>query len=129
MNMTRILAFKNKPPTHVEFMPQDYASVHQSKPVKPRKHIRQRLWDSLQAIPSVAYFCGDHSGLRNTYFDPGPFLEIRSMIDFMIVVLYHEVILKSQEGEIERTGKRLWHQTYGQGVRLQRGPRQLLNGF
>ncbi|XP_056684926.1 uncharacterized protein [Spinacia oleracea] len=41
MNMTRILAFKNKPPTHVEFMPQDYASVHQSKPVKPRKHIRQ----------------------------------------------------------------------------------------
>ncbi|XP_056687493.1 uncharacterized protein [Spinacia oleracea] len=32
------------------------------------KNLGKRLWDSLQVIPSVAYFCGDHSGLRNTYF-------------------------------------------------------------
>lgn len=44
MNRTRILAFKNKPPAPVEFMPQEYASVQQSKPVKPRRHIPQVIY-------------------------------------------------------------------------------------
>lgn len=41
MNRTRILAFKNKPPTIIEPIPQEISSNHQSKPVKPRRHIPQ----------------------------------------------------------------------------------------
>ncbi|XP_057546386.1 cell division cycle 20.2, cofactor of APC complex-like [Amaranthus tricolor] len=40
-NRTRILEFKNKPHIPVEFMPQEYASVQPSKPIKPRRHIPQ----------------------------------------------------------------------------------------
>ncbi|KAM7279816.1 hypothetical protein ACFE04_006950 [Oxalis oulophora] len=38
MNRTRILAFKNKPPTPVEVIPQP-SSVYQAKPAKSRRHI------------------------------------------------------------------------------------------
>lgn len=41
MNRTRILAFKNKPPTPVEAIPNDYSAIQQSKPTKPRRHIPQ----------------------------------------------------------------------------------------
>lgn len=41
MNRTRILAFKNKPPTPVEAIPTDYSAAHQVKAVKPRRHIPQ----------------------------------------------------------------------------------------
>ncbi|XP_056684919.1 YTH domain-containing protein ECT2-like isoform X1 [Spinacia oleracea] len=67
MNMTRILAFKNKPPTHVEFMPQDYASVHQSKPVKPRKHIRQARVMSLHQ-PRLMSSLGAAQGYINRMY-------------------------------------------------------------
>ncbi|CAO2821472.1 unnamed protein product [Amaranthus hypochondriacus] len=40
-NRTRILEFKNKPHSPVEFMPQEYAPVQPSKPIKPRRHIPQ----------------------------------------------------------------------------------------
>ena len=45
MNRTRILAFKNKPPTPVEPIPSDLfdAPVHQSKTVKARRYIPQVL--------------------------------------------------------------------------------------
>ncbi|KAL2921513.1 Cell division cycle 20.1 cofactor of APC complex [Bienertia sinuspersici] len=49
MNRPRILAFKNKPPAPVEFMPPEYASVQQSKPVKPRRHIPQTSERTLDA--------------------------------------------------------------------------------
>ncbi|KAJ0013613.1 hypothetical protein Pint_21478 [Pistacia integerrima] len=43
MNRTRILAFKNKPPTPVELIPQEHSttSVQQTKLAKPRRHIPQ----------------------------------------------------------------------------------------
>lgn len=42
MNRTRILAFKNKPPTQVEAIPNDFSvAAHQAKPAKPRRHIPQ----------------------------------------------------------------------------------------
>lgn len=43
MNRTRILAFKNKPPTIVDPIPKEFfsSSVNQSKPAKPRRHIPQ----------------------------------------------------------------------------------------
>lgn len=42
MNRTRILAFKNKPPTPVEAIPNDFsAAAYQVKPAKPRRHIPQ----------------------------------------------------------------------------------------
>ncbi|KAK9697598.1 hypothetical protein RND81_08G047600 [Saponaria officinalis] len=46
MNRTRILAFKNQPPAPVQLMP---ASVLQSKPVKPRRHIPQTSERTLDA--------------------------------------------------------------------------------
>ena len=42
MNRSRILAFKNKPPTPVKLIPDEfYSSVHQSKPSKPLRRIPQ----------------------------------------------------------------------------------------
>lgn len=42
MNRTRILAFKNKPPTPVEAIPNELSSAaHQVKSAKPRRHIPQ----------------------------------------------------------------------------------------
>ncbi|CAM8924920.1 unnamed protein product [Rhodiola kirilowii] len=49
MNRTRILAFKNKPPTPVELIPQDFSSVNQSKPAKARRHIPQSSERTLDA--------------------------------------------------------------------------------
>ncbi|CAL5352335.1 unnamed protein product [Camellia sinensis] len=36
-----ILAFKNKPPTPVEAIPNEFSAIHQSKPTKPRRYIPQ----------------------------------------------------------------------------------------
>ena len=41
MNRSRILAFKNKPPTPVEAIPNEIASVQQNKTAKPRRYIPQ----------------------------------------------------------------------------------------
>ncbi|KAL6541440.1 hypothetical protein OROGR_010926 [Orobanche gracilis] len=50
MNRTRILAFKNKPPTQVEAIPNDFPSVaYQVKPAKPRRHIPQTSERTLDA--------------------------------------------------------------------------------
>ncbi|KAK9697490.1 hypothetical protein RND81_08G040900 [Saponaria officinalis] len=49
MNRTRILAFKNPPPAPVQLMPQHYAYVHHSKPVKPPRHIPQTSERTLDA--------------------------------------------------------------------------------
>ncbi|PWA47598.1 cell division control 20-1 [Artemisia annua] len=51
MNRTRILAFKNKPPTPVEAIPSDLfaAPVHQSKTVKARRYIPQTSERTLDA--------------------------------------------------------------------------------
>ncbi|XP_051119832.1 cell division cycle 20.2, cofactor of APC complex-like [Andrographis paniculata] len=51
MNRTRILAFKNKPPTVVEAIPNEFLSsaAHQAKPVKPRRHIPQTSERTLDA--------------------------------------------------------------------------------
>ncbi|KAI3457883.1 hypothetical protein Pfo_014546 [Paulownia fortunei] len=50
MNRTRILAFKNKPPTPVEAIPNDFSlAAHQVKPAKPRRHIPQTSERTLDA--------------------------------------------------------------------------------
>ncbi|KAK4370721.1 hypothetical protein RND71_010196 [Anisodus tanguticus] len=51
MNRTRILAFKNKPPTPVEAIPNDFSSsVHQqAKTAKPRRYIPQTSERTLDA--------------------------------------------------------------------------------
>ncbi|KAJ7975916.1 cell division cycle 20.2, cofactor of APC complex-like [Quillaja saponaria] len=51
MNRTRILAFKNKPSTPVEPIPQVFLSstLHHSKPAKPRRHIPQSSERTLDA--------------------------------------------------------------------------------
>ncbi|XP_073142731.1 cell division cycle 20.2, cofactor of APC complex-like [Henckelia pumila] len=50
MNRTRILAFKNKPPTPVEAIPNEFSSTaHQAKPAKPRRHIPQTSERTLDA--------------------------------------------------------------------------------
>ncbi|GFP94293.1 cell division cycle 20.1 cofactor of apc complex [Phtheirospermum japonicum] len=50
MNRTRILAFKNKPPTPVEAIPSEFLSVaHHLKPVKPRRYIPQTSERTLDA--------------------------------------------------------------------------------
>lgn len=50
MNRTRILAFKNKPPTPVEAIPNDFSSAaHQVKSAKPRRHIPQTSEKTLDA--------------------------------------------------------------------------------
>nr|XP_043617375.1 cell division cycle 20.2, cofactor of APC complex-like [Erigeron canadensis] len=50
MNRTRILAFKNKPPTPTEALPSAcFSPVQQSKPVKPRRYIRQTAERTLDA--------------------------------------------------------------------------------
>lgn len=54
-NRTRILEFKNKPHIPVEFMPQEYASVQPSKPIKPRRHIPQVVTDTLHQIFEFVY--------------------------------------------------------------------------
>ncbi|KAJ7971361.1 cell division cycle 20.2, cofactor of APC complex-like [Quillaja saponaria] len=58
MNRTRILAFKNKPPTPVEPIPQEFlsSSLHQSKPSKPRRHIPQSSERTLDAPDIVDDF-------------------------------------------------------------------------
>ncbi|PPS05984.1 hypothetical protein GOBAR_AA14659 [Gossypium barbadense] len=45
MNRTRILAFKNKPPTPIELFPSGHKTsfAHPKKPLKPRRHIPQML--------------------------------------------------------------------------------------
>ncbi|KAK4480562.1 hypothetical protein RD792_013640 [Penstemon davidsonii] len=50
MNKTRILAFKNKPPTPVDAIPQEFSSTaHQVKAAKPRRHIPQTSERTLDA--------------------------------------------------------------------------------
>ncbi|KAK4375749.1 hypothetical protein RND71_006426 [Anisodus tanguticus] len=50
MNRTRILAFKNKPPTPVEAIPNDFqSSVQQAKPAKARRYIPQTSEKTLDA--------------------------------------------------------------------------------
>ncbi|KAK4384759.1 Cell division cycle 20.1, cofactor of APC complex [Sesamum angolense] len=50
MNRTRILAFKNKPPTPMESIPNEFSSAaHQVKPAKPRRHIPQTSERTLDA--------------------------------------------------------------------------------
>ncbi|XP_042484841.1 cell division cycle 20.1, cofactor of APC complex-like [Macadamia integrifolia] len=50
MNRTRILAFKNKPPSPVKgLLSESISSVQQSKPVKPRRHISQSSERTLDA--------------------------------------------------------------------------------
>ncbi|KAL3837978.1 hypothetical protein ACJIZ3_022569 [Penstemon smallii] len=50
MNRTRILAFKNKPPTPVEAIPQEFSSTtHQVKAAKPHRHIPQASERTLDA--------------------------------------------------------------------------------
>ncbi|KAK4403738.1 Cell division cycle 20.1, cofactor of APC complex [Sesamum angolense] len=50
MNRTRILAFKNKPPTPVEAIPNEFSSAtHQVKSAKPRRHIPQTSERTLDA--------------------------------------------------------------------------------
>ncbi|KAJ6951634.1 hypothetical protein D5086_033005 [Populus alba] len=57
MNRTRILAFKNKPPAPVEFMPQDHSHHHhQPKTAKPRRHIPQTSERTLDAPDLVDDF-------------------------------------------------------------------------
>lgn len=41
MNRSRILAFKNKPPTPVDPFPHEMTSAPQDKPAKSRRHIPQ----------------------------------------------------------------------------------------
>ncbi|KAJ4952410.1 hypothetical protein NE237_029242 [Protea cynaroides] len=49
MNRTRILAFKDKPPTPVELFPTEVSSAQQLKSVKPRRHIPQSSERTLDA--------------------------------------------------------------------------------
>ncbi|KAE8725005.1 Cell division cycle 20.1, cofactor of APC complex [Hibiscus syriacus] len=58
MNRTRILAFKNKPPTPVENFSSDNstASVHPAKSAKPRRHIPQSSERTLDAPDLVDDF-------------------------------------------------------------------------
>ncbi|PWA49238.1 WD40 repeat-containing protein [Artemisia annua] len=57
MNRTRILAFKNKPPTLIEPIPSDlFSSVPQSKPVKARRCIPQTSERTLDAPELVDDF-------------------------------------------------------------------------
>ncbi|KAM3381644.1 cell division cycle 20.2, cofactor of APC complex [Capsicum galapagoense] len=49
MNRTRILAFKNKPPTPVEAISNEFASVQQAKAAKPRRYIPQTPERTLDA--------------------------------------------------------------------------------
>ncbi|KAJ6968923.1 cell division cycle 20.2, cofactor of APC complex isoform X1 [Populus alba] len=59
LNRTRILAFKNKPPTPVELIPQDHlsSSLHyQAKPAKPRRYIPQTSERTLDAPDLVDDF-------------------------------------------------------------------------
>ncbi|CAA2968566.1 cell division cycle, cofactor of APC complex-like [Olea europaea subsp. europaea] len=50
MNRTRILAFKNKPPTRKETILTDFAlATHEAKPSKPRRHIPQTSERTLDA--------------------------------------------------------------------------------
>ncbi|GMI89645.1 cell division cycle 20.1 [Hibiscus trionum] len=58
MNRTRILAFKNKPPTAVEHFPSEHstASVHPTKSTKSRRHIPQSSERTLDAPDLVDDF-------------------------------------------------------------------------
>nr|GLL49134.1 cell division cycle 20.1, cofactor of APC complex-like [Ipomoea trifida] len=50
MNRTRILAFKNKPPTPVKGIPNEFSSAaYQAKPTKPKRHIPQTSERTLDA--------------------------------------------------------------------------------
>ncbi|KAL6342526.1 hypothetical protein AAG906_012374 [Vitis piasezkii] len=58
MNRSRILAFKNKPPTPVKLIPDEfYSSVHQSKPSKPLRRIPQTPERTLDAPDIIDDFC------------------------------------------------------------------------
>ncbi|XWS48457.1 hypothetical protein CRYUN_Cryun13aG0079000 [Craigia yunnanensis] len=58
MNRTRILAFKNKPPTPVELFPSEHStsSVYPTKFAKPRRHIPQSFERTLDALDLVDDF-------------------------------------------------------------------------
>ncbi|KAG6690558.1 hypothetical protein I3842_10G021300 [Carya illinoinensis] len=58
MNRTRILAFKNKPPTTIDPIPQELLSSYnpQTKTTKPRRHIRQSCERTLDAPDIVDDF-------------------------------------------------------------------------
>ncbi|XP_076958712.1 cell division cycle 20.2, cofactor of APC complex-like [Bidens hawaiensis] len=49
MNRTRILAFRNKPPTPTEPLQTDWSSIHQPKPAKARRYIPQTSERTLDA--------------------------------------------------------------------------------
>ncbi|KAK9697440.1 hypothetical protein RND81_08G037700 [Saponaria officinalis] len=61
MNRTRILAFKNPPPAPVQLMPQQYASVQHSKPVKPPRHIPQGTTNVLALALATTVYLWDAS--------------------------------------------------------------------
>ncbi|KAF5803996.1 putative transcription factor WD40-like family [Helianthus annuus] len=49
MNTTRILAFRNKPPTPIDAVPSEWSLVQQAKPVKARRYIPQASERTLDA--------------------------------------------------------------------------------
>ncbi|KAF7147427.1 hypothetical protein RHSIM_Rhsim03G0220500 [Rhododendron simsii] len=76
MNRTRILAFKNKPPTPVEAIPHDFSGVQQSKPTKARRYIPQP-----QANMCLSYIKIEHP-MGLTRLESG-----HGIVAFAIVVL------------------------------------------
>ncbi|KAJ0781682.1 putative transcription factor WD40-like family [Helianthus annuus] len=55
MNTTRILAFRNKPPTPIDAVPSEWSLVQQAKPVKARRYIPQVIiynmyWGSINVL-------------------------------------------------------------------------------
>lgn len=66
MNRTRILAFKNKPPSAVEGIPSDFSSAaHQTKSVKPPRHIPQVCVD-YRFLRFLTRFLGLLTGLNTS---------------------------------------------------------------
>ncbi|KHG27991.1 Anaphase-promoting complex subunit cdc20 [Gossypium arboreum] len=68
MNRTQILAFKNKPPTPVEFFPSDHttSSVHPAKPSKPRRHIPHLDFGHQVLVPQTLMHCDHHLVLQSS---------------------------------------------------------------
>ncbi|KAJ0509183.1 putative The WD repeat Cdc20/Fizzy family protein [Helianthus annuus] len=95
MNRTRILAFRNKPPTPIDAVPNEWSSVQQAKPVKALRYIPQESGEIREY------------GLSSLVQTPAELLkdrlpEAREATQGMVLLVYKAVM---EDGENEEEDK------------------------
>ncbi|XP_035835218.1 cell division cycle 20.1, cofactor of APC complex-like isoform X2 [Helianthus annuus] len=116
MNRTRILAFRNKPPTPIDAVPNEWSSVQQAKPVKALRYIPQNanMRVRAKAVVSISQCVSKlesgeirEYGLSSLVQTPAELLkdrlpEAREATQGMVLLVYKAVM---EDGENEEEDK------------------------